>query len=124
MGIFDRDDSSNEEVTINPNENTSAASRNESKLKSEVESKVVPGSSKSRENDSSSTVSSVASGSTVSNTGSTKEVGVEDVYRQNERIIELLEKLAGEKNNESNDGKNSSSEQKNEEFDGDLNGVL
>jgi len=122
MGIFDRDDSSDEEVAINPDENTSTASRNESKLKSEVESKVVPGSNKSSEESSSSTVSSVASGSTVSNKGSSKNISVEDVYRQNERIIELLEGIAGEENNNDNN-ENSSSEQ-NEEFDGDLNGVL
>jgi hypothetical protein len=115
MGIFDSDESE-EEVQISPNEETSTQ---ESKLKSEVESKVVPGGSK-KDGDESSTVSSVGSGSQVSRKSSSKDVGIEDVYRQNERIIELLEEISdGKDNNE-----NSSESKKKDEFDGDLNGVL
>ena len=112
MGIFDSSDNSEEEVTINPSE-TSNQGGNESKLKSEVESKVVPGSKKKSDD----TVSSVASGSTVSEKQS-KDVGMEDVYRQNERIIELLEQLTG------NDKKQATEQSNEDEFDGDLNGVL
>ena len=112
MGIFDSSDNSEEEVTINPSE-TSSQSRDESKLRSEVESKVVPGSKKNDD-----TVSSVASGSTVSEKKS-KEIGMEDVYRQNERIIELLEQLTGNDKNDEMEQNND-----NEDFDGDLNGVL
>jgi len=115
MGIFDSDDSSEEEVQISPNDGNSETARNESKLKSEVESKVVSGGSRRDED---STVLSVASGSQVSRGSSSEDVSVEDVYRQNERIIELLEEITGDSKNES---KNDSG---NEEFDGELNGVL
>jgi hypothetical protein len=114
MGIFDSDESE-EEVQISPDEETTQ----ESKLKSEVESKVVPGSIKN-DGDESSTVSSVGSGSQVSRKSSSKDVGIEDVYRQNERIIELLEEISGGKDND----ENSSESKKDDEFDGDLNGVL
>ena len=109
MGIFDSD-KSEEEVQINPSNEESSTG---SKLKSEVESKVVPGSDDGND----STVSSVASGSKVSNKDSNRDISVEDVYRQNERIIELLEKLT-----DSDD--RSKTEDNNENFDGDLNGVL
>lgn len=116
MGLFDKDEKSgSDEVMINPEDNGSQR-RNESKLKTEVEDKVVDGSSSTNSGDK---VSSVASGSQVSNNGNSKNVDVEDVYRQNERIIELLEKLTNE------DRKNEKKKEKDDEnFDGDLNGVL
>ena len=108
MGIFDNDESE-EEVQISPDQQSAG---NEGRLKSEVESKVVSNSS-----DGGSTVSSVASGSQVSEEDSSKDIGIEDVYRQNERIIELLEEIS----NNSNDDEEGEDDQ---EFSGDVDGVL
>ena len=113
MGIFDSDESE-DEVQISPSEEPS---RNEGKLKSEVESKVVPGGSEKNNTQSEETdITSVASGSQVSNKKSSKNIGIEDVYRQNERIIELLEDIADDSNND-----NDSDSQ---DFSGDVDGVL
>lgn len=113
MGIFD-DDGSEEEVQISPNQESAV---NEGRLKSEVESKVVQDKgSKNGEGDGKK-VSNVASGSQVSEGDSSKDVGIEDVYRQNERIIELLEEISGNsKDDEDSDD--------NQDFSGDVDGVL
>jgi hypothetical protein len=104
MGIFD-DDESEEEVQIRPNQEFAG---NEGRLKSEVESKVV-----SDNGETGSTVSSVASGSQVSQEDSSKSIDIEDVYRQNERIIELLEEISSDED--------TGDEQ---DFSGDVDGVL
>lgn len=104
MGIFD-DDESEEEVQISPNQESAG---NEGRLKSEVESKVV-----SDNGETGSTVSSVASGSQVSQEDSSKSIDIEDVYRQNERIIELLEEISSDED--------TGDEQ---DFSGDVDGVL
>ena len=78
MGILDKvnnseeqSSDSREEVTINPvQEESREEEKEESRLKKEAEREL---------------------------TGSS-EVSLEDVHRQNERIIELLEKMVGEKN--------------------------
>ena len=75
-------DSSEEEVKISPGEEDEGK---ETRLRNEVESKVVD-----------------------SDDGVTNE----DLHRQNERIIELLEELTGEENEDE------------EEFSGDVSGVL
>ena len=114
MGIFDSDESE-DEVQISPSEEPS---RNEGKLKSEVESKVVPGGSEKKNNTQSeeTDITSVASGSQVSNKKSSKNIGIEDVYRQNERIIELLEDIADDSNNDDDSDS--------QDFSGDVDGVL
>lgn len=114
MGIFDREDDE-KEVTIKPGEKkSSSGNRKETRLESEVESKVV-----SKNTDSNDKVSSVASGSTVSNNDASSNegnIGLEDVYRQNERIIELLEEISGNSNKDEEDD--------NGDYNGDIDGVL
>jgi len=114
MGIFDSGESE-DEVQISPNEEGSS---NNGKLKSEVESKVVSGGSEKNNGQSDETdISGVASGSQVSNKKSSKNIGVEDVYRQNERIIELLEDIA-------EDSKNDDDGSESQDFSGGVDGVL
>lgn len=67
------------EVRISTAEEKSDNSREDSKLKREAESKLLGGSS-----------TSSTSGSTAGS-----KVSIEDVHRQNERIIELLEEING-----------------------------
>lgn len=85
MGLFDKDkEKTREEVRVNvPNESkvkTSGSESGRGRLKSEVESKVT---------DSSKGGSSKGSGS----------VDLNDIYEQNQRIIELLENISDKGSN-------------------------
>lgn len=116
MGIFEGGNDSEEEVKINPGNNDSRAN---GKLRGEVESKVVE---KSGSNSNDSKVSSVASGKQVSGTQE-KNVSLDDVYRQNEKIINLLEQIAKNGNKKKVDN-STKPKNEDEEFDGGLDGVL
>lgn len=112
MGIFDGG-SEEDEVKISPGEEEEVS---EGRLKDEVETEIVGNKDKSGSKTSGSErgrkirEKSTSGKKSVSSSG----VSLEDVHRQNERIIELLEDLANTK----------SSGQDEEEFSGDLNGVL
>lgn len=116
MGIFDSE--SDEEVKISPSDNDS---REESKLKEEVETEIVGQSSGSeKENDSRSSrgrdIRKRSNSSGKSSFTENNEVDLEDIHKQNERIIELLENISGEKLSNENKDDN--------DVTGDLNGVL
>jgi hypothetical protein len=111
MGIFDSDDSE-DEVKISPDEG-----EEESRLKDEVETEIVDASSKDNStNDNAGSERGrkirERSNSRGKNTFGGEKVSLEDIHKQNERIIELLEELSGEDSNEQ------------QEMEGDLNGVL
>ena len=121
MGIFDNNE--DDEVEISP-----SGEEEESNLRDEVETEIV-GDSGSEESSESSTKSrrgremrerstrsrgnnsQKRGSSSVSTRGSSSDVSLDDIHRQNERIIELLEELNGETSNTENEG-------------GDFDGVL
>lgn len=116
MGIFDSD--SEEEVKISPDENES---RGESKLKDEVETEIVGGGSASSEDKTRSSrgrdMRKKSNSTGKSSFTDDKEISLEDIHEQNERIIELLESISGENvSTENNEDDN--------DVTGDLNGVL
>lgn len=78
MGLFDKEDekAGRNEVRVNVPSDRSSDGTNGSKLKSEVESKVSSGSRRR------------------SSTGSKDTVDMDDIYRQNEKIIDLLQQIA------------------------------
>ncbi|MFB6159301.1 MAG: hypothetical protein ABEJ95_06635 [Candidatus Nanohalobium sp.] len=107
MGIFDREDDT-DEVKISPR----SGEKSESRLKDEVEDEIVDrnGSEKSSSRGKQIRERSNSHGkSTFGDDG----VSLEDVHRQNKRIIELLEELNGEDSNTEE-----------QDMEGDLNGVL
>ncbi len=119
MGIFDSDNSE-DEVKISPDE----GAEDEGLLKDEVETEIVSDSDRdgSRNGNSSSSSGSERgrkirerSNSNGKSTFGEDSVSLEDVHRQNERIIELLKEL-NEDNSNKDDGE--------QEMEGDLNGVL
>jgi len=111
MKLFDRISEGNEEVEINSSDalEEKRGQRKESRLKNEVEEEVVEESSTNSSTSSSSSLPGMGSGS--SDTGSTsssslpgmsgtssgsKDVDVEDVHEQNEKIIDLLRDIKSE----------------------------
>lgn len=116
MGIFDSD--SEEEVKISPSDKES---RGESKLKDEIETEIVGGGSASREDKPKSSrgrdMRKRSNSSGKNSFTDDKDVSLEDIHEQNERIIELLEDISGEKISNEN-------EEDDEDVTGDLNGVL
>jgi hypothetical protein len=109
MGIFDSD--SEEEVKISPEDEP----ENTSRLKDEVETEIMDDSNSEK----SSRGQKIMEKSRQKTKDGKKSVGssdvsLEDVHRQNKRIIELLESIAGEDIEEDDQ----------EDVTGDLDGVL
>lgn len=89
MGLFDDSTSEKGEVRIGVSEEE----ENESKLRSQVESKVTNSNSSSAKEKNSST--RFSNDTNTANTGS--DTSLEDIEEQNQRIIKLLEQLVDEK---------------------------